>query len=107
MSPSIRRARLVERAADWPHSSVRAHPAARDDGLVAVRPLLDQAPNFANCLDTGPDDPGFAALRGFAARADRPPAWRPRLSGRDQPPPRPHPHAGQTRAETETRGSDR
>jgi putative transposase len=57
------RARLVERAADWPHSSVRAHLSARDDGLVAVRPLLDRAPNFADLLDTDPDDPGFAALR--------------------------------------------
>jgi putative transposase len=31
------RARLVSRAQDWPHSSVRAHLAGRDDGLVSVR----------------------------------------------------------------------
>ena len=57
------RARLVERVPDWPHSSVRAHLAGRDDGLVEVRPLLDRAPNFADLLDGDPDDPGFAALR--------------------------------------------
>ena len=57
------RARLVERAADWPHSSVRAHLSGRDDGLVEVRPLLDRAANFADFLETDPDDPAFAALR--------------------------------------------
>ncbi len=41
------------------HSSVRAHLSARDDGLAAERPLLDRAPNFADLLDTDPDDPGF------------------------------------------------
>ena len=34
------RARLVERAEDWPWSSARAHLAGRDDGLVEVAPLL-------------------------------------------------------------------
>src|SRR5437762_754215 len=38
------RARLVKRAEDWPWSSVRAHLAARDDGLVKVKPLLDRVP---------------------------------------------------------------
>ncbi len=57
------RARLVERAWDWPHSSVRAHLAGRDDGLVTVRPLLDRAPRFADLLDTDADDPAFTALR--------------------------------------------
>ncbi len=57
------RARLVERAADWPHSSVGAHLAGRGDGLVEVRPLLDRAPNFADLLDTDPDDPAFAPFR--------------------------------------------
>ena len=37
------RARLAARAWDWPHSSVRAHLAGRDDELVSVRPLLDRA----------------------------------------------------------------
>jgi len=31
-------------AADWPWGSVRAHLSGRDDGLVAVQPLLDRAP---------------------------------------------------------------
>jgi len=34
------RARLVERAEDWPWSSVRAHLAGRDDGWSKVAPLL-------------------------------------------------------------------
>src|SRR5208337_2131964 len=45
------RARLVQRAEDWPHSSVRAHLAGRDDGLVSVRPLIDRAPRFADLLE--------------------------------------------------------
>jgi hypothetical protein len=44
------RARLVQRAEDWPHSSVRAHLVGRDDGLVSVRPLLDRAPPLADLL---------------------------------------------------------
>ena len=36
---------------------------AGDDGLVGVRSLIDRTPNFADLLDTDPDDPGFAALR--------------------------------------------
>ena len=57
------RARLVAKASDWPHSSVRAHLAGRSDGLVDVGPLLRRAANFADLLDADPDDPAFAALR--------------------------------------------
>jgi putative transposase len=57
------RARLVDRAALWPHSSVPAHLAGRDDGLVCVRPLLDRAPRFAGLRETDADDPAFSALR--------------------------------------------
>jgi putative transposase len=57
------RARLVDRAALWPHSSVPAHLAGRDDGLVCVRPLLDLAPRFADLMETDADDPAFSALR--------------------------------------------
>ena len=57
------RARLVARARDWPHSSVRAHLQGRDDGLVDVRPLLARAPRFADLLDGKPDDAAFIALR--------------------------------------------
>ena len=57
------RARLVERAQDWPWSNVRAHLAGRDDGLVSVKPLLDRAPRFADLLDGEPDDAAFTPLR--------------------------------------------
>lgn len=56
-------ARLVERAHDWPHSSVRAHLAGRDDALVAVRPLLERAPRFADLIESEPDEAAFTALR--------------------------------------------
>ena len=57
------RARLVKRAQDWPHGSVGAHLAGRDDALVSVRPLLERAPRFADLLDGEPDSPSFATLR--------------------------------------------
>ncbi len=57
------RARLVGRAEDWPHSSVRAHLKGRDDGLVRVRPVLDRVADFADLLESDADDPAFAALR--------------------------------------------
>ncbi len=57
------RARLVQRAEDWPHSSVRAHLAGRDDGLVRVKPLLDRAPHFADLIEGEADAAAFAPLR--------------------------------------------
>ncbi len=57
------RARLVQSAWDWPHSSVRAHLAGRDDGLVNVRPLLDRAPRFADLIEGEADGAAFTALR--------------------------------------------
>ncbi len=36
------RAGLTQHAADWAWSSVRAFLAGKDDGLVAVRPVLGQ-----------------------------------------------------------------
>lgn len=56
-------ARLVERAQDWRHSSVRAHLAGRDDALVEVRPLLERAPRFADLIDGEPDEAAFTTLR--------------------------------------------
>jgi len=56
------RARLVGRAEDWPWSSVRAHLAGNDDGLVSVRPVLDLIPRFAELL-IGDRDEAFAELR--------------------------------------------
>ena len=70
------RAGLAPRAEDWPHSSVRAHLAGRDDGLVRVKPLLDRAPRFADLLEGEPDAAAFRPHQ--AQRADRPAA---RLGG--------------------------
>lgn len=57
------RARLVARAQDWPWSSVHAHLAGKDDGLVTVRPVLDRVARFADLLEGAGDEPAFAALR--------------------------------------------
>jgi putative transposase len=46
------RARLVREAQEWEWSSVRAHLSGKDDGLVAVRPVLDRFPDFAEMLET-------------------------------------------------------
>ncbi len=56
------RARLVERAQDWPWSSVRAHLAGRDDPLVEAA-LSRSAGRFADLLDDEPDAERPAALR--------------------------------------------
>ena len=47
------RARLVERASDWPWSSVAAHLAGEDDGLVTAAPVLDRYGSFKAFLGTG------------------------------------------------------
>lgn len=58
------RARLVGRAEDWPWSSVRAHLAGADDGLVKVAPVLERYPDFATLLAEGADDDNaWRALR--------------------------------------------
>ena len=56
------RARLVSRAEAWPWSSVRAHLAGKDDGLVTVRPVLDLVPHFADLLLSDQDE-AFVELR--------------------------------------------
>ena len=40
------RARLVSQAEEWEWSSVRAHLAGRDDGLVTVAPLIERLGQF-------------------------------------------------------------
>jgi putative transposase len=77
------RARLVERATDWPWSSVHAQKG-RDDALVVVRPVLERARAFAEVIEGDADDAAFAALRaakgagrpigtpGFVADLERP-----------------------------------
>lgn len=65
------RARLVARAQDWPWSSVRAHLAGADDGLVRVAPVLERVERFADLIAGAPDEPAFGALRA-AERIGRP-----------------------------------
>jgi len=58
------RARLVERAEDWRWSSVRAHLAGRDDGLVRVGPLLERCGGrFADLIDEPLTPDAVSALR--------------------------------------------
>ncbi len=57
------RARLVAKAEDWPWSSVRAHLAGRDDGLVIVKPVLDRMTPFKAFIEAAGDGAEFAALR--------------------------------------------
>jgi putative transposase len=57
------RARLTARAEDWPWSSVRAHLAGRDDGVVKVAPLLERIGDFAAFLDHPVMEDAYKALR--------------------------------------------
>ncbi len=44
------REKLVERAEDWPWSSVVAHLDSKDDGFVNVSPVLERYGNFSTFL---------------------------------------------------------
>ena len=58
------RARLVERPQDWPWSSVSAHLAGKDDGLVKVAPALERYGDFAQFLgDTAGGEEAWRSLR--------------------------------------------
>jgi putative transposase len=57
------RARLCDRAEEWPWSSTRAHLAGEDDGLVEVAPLLNRVGDFAAFLGTAEDQQATRALR--------------------------------------------
>jgi putative transposase len=58
------RARIVQRPEDWQWSSVRAHLAAADDGLVKVAPALERVGDFAAFLGEDFDEAlSYAALR--------------------------------------------
>jgi putative transposase len=57
------RAQLAARPQDWPWSSVRAHLAAADDGLVVTRPLLDRIGDFAAFLAEPGERAAAEALR--------------------------------------------
>ena len=65
------RAGLVAAAQDWPWSSARAHLAGRDDGLAAVRPLLDRVPDWPAFLAGGLGEDEREAVRA-AERTGRP-----------------------------------
>ena len=57
------RARLVRKARGWPWSSARAHLRGKDDGLVAVGPVLQRVDSFADLIESDAEDPAFAAIR--------------------------------------------
>jgi len=58
------RARLAERAHEWRWSSVRAHLAGQDDGIVTVKLALQRTGDFAAFLDTTFDEAmTYEALR--------------------------------------------
>ncbi len=57
------RARLVKRALDWRWSSVHAHLAGREDGVTALRPVLDRFERFADLLDNSALEALQASLR--------------------------------------------
>lgn len=57
------RARLVDRAENWPWSSVRAHLSGEDDGLVEVAPLLERYGDFGAFLGGEEDQQATRALR--------------------------------------------
>lgn len=57
------RARLCDRAEQWPWSSTRAHLAGKDDRLVTVGPLLERVGDFAAFLGNEEDQRAARALR--------------------------------------------
>ncbi|MFQ6018061.1 MAG: transposase [Kiloniellaceae bacterium] len=57
------RARLANKAEDYPWSSARAHLAGRDDGLVRVRPLLELVDDWAEFLAVDLAEPAAESLR--------------------------------------------
>jgi putative transposase len=65
------RAKLKRRARDWRWSSARAHLEGRDDGLVAVAPLLERVGDWRAFLTGGLAEDDLEALRRHA-RTGRP-----------------------------------
>jgi putative transposase len=57
------RARLVNDAADWRWSSVRAHLGLADDGLTQVAPARDRFSNFADLIEAPGDAEATERLR--------------------------------------------
>lgn len=66
------RARLVDSAAEWPWSSVKAHLSGKDSPFVVTGPVLRRCSGrFDALLETGMTDTDFAPLRS-AERTGRP-----------------------------------
>jgi putative transposase len=66
------RARFVERAEDWPWSSVHAHLGrVDDDGVTAKAPVLARYPDFAALIASAEDEAQVERLR-RAERIGRP-----------------------------------
>ena len=57
------RANLVDRAEQWEWSSVRAHLAGANDGLVSVAPLIERLGDFGAFLGGQEDQPATLTLR--------------------------------------------
>jgi putative transposase len=57
------RARLCDRAEQWPWSSASAHLAGEDDQLATVAPLLERVGDFASFLGDEEDQQATRALR--------------------------------------------
>jgi putative transposase len=57
------RARLVEKAEEWPWSSARAHLRRQGDGVVDVGPVLERVGDFRTFLAEPVDDTTFGPLR--------------------------------------------
>ena len=65
------RARLVDRAEDWPWSSARGHLSAEDDGVMQATALLDLVPDWRDFLGQGLSEPQAELLR-VGERTGRP-----------------------------------
>src|SRR5438046_3174925 len=57
------RAGLVERAIDWPWSSVHAHLGRNDDGITCTDRVRSRYPDFAALLAAGEEEGMIARLR--------------------------------------------
>lgn len=57
------RARLVERAQDWPWSSARAHLTGTPDGITTLAPGLERVGDFAAFLGAAHEPTQFEPLR--------------------------------------------
>jgi putative transposase len=57
------RAGMVERAIDWPWSSVHAHLGRGDDGITCTDPVRSRYPDFAALLAAGEEEEVITRLR--------------------------------------------